>query len=155
MRPGAWHVPLLLCVSVGFESLFFRHGLNRIDEGWPLYAAKRLLEGGTLYHDVFFVFPPGHLLAAWLGQLLDPPGVLFARGIYLALDVAACLGVYLLGRRVMPAPYALLGALLLAVGAPSSHLKQLLFGYRYLVLAMLALWAFARRLDGVGIASTR
>ncbi len=63
-RPVAWHIPLLLAVSFGFESLFFRHGLNRIDEGWPLYAAKLLHEGGTLYQDVFFVFPPGHLLAA-------------------------------------------------------------------------------------------
>lgn len=142
-----WHVPLLLAVSVGFESLFFRHGLNRIDEGWPLYAAKLLHEGGTLYRDVFWVFPPGHLLGAWLGTWIDPPGVLFARGVYLAFDVAACLGVHALGRRVMPPGYALLGALLLAIGAPESHLKQLLFGYRYLAIAMLALLCFARRLD--------
>lgn len=142
-----WHLPLLLAVSVGFESLFLHHGLNRIDEGWPLYAAKRLHEGGTLYHDVFWVFPPGHLLFAWLGWLLDPPGVLFARAAYLAFDVAACLGIYLLGRRVMPARYALLGALLLAIGAPESHLKQLLFGYRYLAISMLALLLFARRID--------
>ena len=148
-EPGSgWHLPLLLVVSVGFESLFFRHGMNRLDEGWPIAAAHALLAGGTLYRDAFFVFPPGHLLPAWLGAQIDPPGLLFARAIYLAFDVAAVLLLYLLGRRVMPAHYALFGALLLAIGAPASHLKQLLFGYRSLALAMLGLLAFARRLEG-------
>ncbi|MGH0030124.1 MAG: hypothetical protein ACQGVC_10065 [Myxococcota bacterium] len=143
-----WHWPFLLAVSVGFEALFFRHGMNRLDEGWPLAAAAALRAGGTLYQDVFFVFPPGHLLPAWLGAALDPPGLLVARAVYLAFDVAAVLGLYALGRRVMPARYALFGALLLAVGAPASHLKQLLFGYRYLALGMLGLLAFARRIEG-------
>ena len=35
----------------------------------------RLHDGGTLYDDVFFVFPPGHLLSAWIAYALDPPGV--------------------------------------------------------------------------------
>jgi hypothetical protein len=146
-QAARWHLPLLLLVSAGFESLFFRHGMNRLDEGWPLAAAHGLLAGGTLYRDVFFVFPPGHLMPAWLGAVLDPPGLLLARALYLGFDVAAVLGLYLLGRRVMPPGYALFGALLLAIGAPASHLKQLLFGYRYLVFSMLALLAFARRLD--------
>ena len=43
----------------------------------------------------------------------------------------------------MPPGFALLGALLLAVAAPSSHQGHLLFGYRYLVFSALALLAFA------------
>lgn len=29
-------------VSVGFESLFIRQGINLMDEGWPLHAAMEL-----------------------------------------------------------------------------------------------------------------
>ena len=63
--PLVWHLLLVLAVSAAYESLFLHHGLNVIDEGWPLYAAMRLHDGGTLYQDVFFVFPPGHALPAW------------------------------------------------------------------------------------------
>jgi hypothetical protein len=145
--PLWWHLALLVAASVGFESLFLGHGLNVIDEGWPLYAAMRLHGGGTLYQDVFFVFPPGHLLAAWIGYGLDPPGLGVARTIYAAFNVALCVGIYFLGRRLMPASFALLGALLLAFAAPQSHFSQLLFGYRYLVWTVLALLAFGQRLS--------
>jgi hypothetical protein len=46
----------------------------------------------------------------------------------------------------MPSRFALLGALMLAVAAPRTHTMQILFGYRYLVLAVLALLAFHYRL---------
>jgi len=146
-----WHLLLLFVVSAGWEWLFLHAGVNKFDEGWPLYAAKRLHEGATLYRDVLFVFPPGHLLPAWIAYALDPPGVIGARLIYAAFNVSACLGVYLLGRKVMPAPFAFLGALLLAVAAPRSHLFHLLFGYRYVLFSLLALLAFSRRLDGRGV----
>ena len=150
-RVAAWHLLLLFVISAGWEWLFLHAGVNRLDEGWPLYAAKRLHEGATLYRDVLFVFPPGHLLPAWIAYALDPPGVVAARLIYAAFNVSACLGIYLLGRRVMPASFALFGALLLAVAAPRSHLFHLLFGYRYVVFSILALLAFSRRLDGCGL----
>jgi hypothetical protein len=66
-----------------------------------------------------------------------------ARVIYAAFSVALSLGIYLLGRRMMPAAFGLFGALLLAVGATSAHHQQLLFGYRYLVISLLALLAFS------------
>jgi hypothetical protein len=127
--PVVWHLLLLFAVSVGWEWLFLHVGLNKLDEGWTLYAAKRLHEGATLYRDVLFPFPPGHLLSAC---------------------VSACLGIYLLGRKVMFAPFALFGALLLAVAAPRSHTAHLLFGYRYVIFSILALLAFSHRLDGRG-----
>jgi hypothetical protein len=147
----AWHLLFLFLVSAGWEWLFLHAGINKLDEGWTLYAAKRLHEGATLYRDVLFVFPPGHLLPAWIGYALDPPGVVAARLIYAAFNVSACLGIYLLGRKVMPAHFAFLGALLLAVAAPRSHLYHLLFGYRYVIFSILALLAFSRRLDGRGV----
>jgi hypothetical protein len=146
----ARHLLVILAVSAGWEWLFLHYGINRLDEGWTLYAAKRLHEGAVLYRDVMFPFPPGHLLAAWIGQAIEPPGVLVARTVYAAFSVGASLGVYLLGRKVMPAHFALFGALLLAVAAPKSHLGHLLFGYRYALFSMLALLAFSRRLDGRG-----
>jgi hypothetical protein len=147
---SAWHLLLLFAVSAGWEWLFLHSGVNKLDEGWTLYAAKRLHEGATLYRDVLFVFPPGHLLPAWIAYALDPPGVVAARFLYAAFNVSACLGIYLLGRKVMPAHFALFGALLLAVAAPRSHLSHLLFGYRYVIFSILALLAFSRRLDGRG-----
>jgi hypothetical protein len=146
----ARHLLLILAISAGWESLFLHFGINRLDEGWPLYAAKRLHEGAVLYRDVMFPFPPGHLLAAWVGYALDPPGIVAARFFYAAFSVGASLALYLLGRRIMPAHFALFGALLLAVAAPKSHLVHLLFGYRYALFALLALLAFARRVEGRG-----
>jgi hypothetical protein len=138
-------------VSIAFESLFVHHGIAWLfDEGWPLYAAMRLHQGGTLYADTFFLFPPGHVWPAWIAYALDPPGVVLARIFYSVFNVAACLALYGLGRRLMPARFALLAALLLAVAAPRSHLAHLLFGYRYTVFALLGLLAFGARLRGGG-----
>jgi hypothetical protein len=141
------HILVLLVVSVTYESLFVHHGIAWLfDEGWPLYAAKRLHEGGVLYRDTFFLFPPGHLAPAWIAHALDPPGIVLARILYAAFNVALCIALYLLGRRLMPPSFALLGALLLALAAPRAHLAHLLFGYRYLVWSTLSLLAFSARL---------
>ena len=139
------HVALVVLVSSGFESLFVHHSMNLLDEGWPLVAARGLHGGGTLYGDVFWVFPPGHLLAAWIAWALDPPGVVLARVLYAAFTVALSAAAYALGRRFMPAPWALFGALLLAVAAAPAHRYHVVFGYRYLVFAFLVLLAFSQR----------
>ena len=76
-----WQLALLACLSASYEALFVYHGVSALDEGWPLYAVSRLLEGGVLYDDVLFVFPPGHLLPAWLGYQLNPPGIIATRVI--------------------------------------------------------------------------
>jgi hypothetical protein len=144
--PLWWHLPLILGISIGYESAFIHHGLNVFDEGWALYGAMQLHAGGVLYRDVFSVFPPGHMLPAWIGYGLDPPGIVLTRTLYAAFNVALCVGFYFLGRRFLPAHFALLGALLLALAAPRAHLAHYHFGYRYLVFSVLALLAFAERL---------
>lgn len=141
-----WHLALLTAISVVYESQFIRRGLNVRDEGWPLYAAMQLHAGGTLYDDVLWVFPPGHVLPAWLGAWWDPPGIELTRVIYAAFNVALVIALYVLGRRLMPPAFALLGALLLAVAAPRTHMMHAVYGYRYLVFCVLALLAFDRRL---------
>jgi len=148
LRAAALHVLLIVVASAAYESLFVHHGIAWLfDEGWPLYAAKLLHEGGTLYADIFFPFPPGHLLPAWVAYALDPPGIILARIFYSAFTVALCVAVYFLGRRLTSARFALLAALLLAFAAPRSHLSHLLFGYRYLVFSVCALVAFAAYLQ--------
>ncbi len=141
-----WHLALLIALSAGYESLFIGRGLNPRDEGWPLYAAMQLHAGGTLYDDVLWVFPPGHVLPAWLGVWLDPPGIELTRVVYAAFGVWLVAGIYLLGRRLMPPSFALLGGLLVAVAAPRTHLMHAIYGYRYLIFCVLALLAFDRRL---------
>lgn len=144
---------ILLIVSIGFESLFIQHGLSAMDEGWPLHAAMELQDATgpdsekLLYDEVFWVFPPGHLLAASIGYALDPPGIILTRILYGAFSVAACLTLLFVSRRFMPADFALLAALLIAVAAPRSHFEQLLFGYRYLVFAAIVLLFFHLRLS--------
>jgi hypothetical protein len=142
----ARHLLIIAAVSIGYESIFIHHWMNVVDEGLTLYPAMGLHRGGTLYDDVAFVFPPGHLLVAWIAYGLDPPGVVLSRILYAAFNVALCLVLYPLGRRLMPARWALLGVLLVALAAPYSHRAHLLFGYRYLVFSALALLAFAGRL---------
>jgi hypothetical protein len=141
------HVAFVALVSIAFEAQFIHHSINLMDEGWPLHAAMGLHEGGSLYREVFWVFPPGHLLAAWIGYGVGPPGVVVSRIIYAGFTVALVVASYFLGRRIMPARYAVFGALLLALCGTSAHRLQLLFGFRYLVFAVLALLAFARRID--------
>jgi len=139
---------LVLAVSAVYESFFVHNGINHLDESWPLYAAMRLHAGGVLYDDTLWVFPPAHVWVGWLAYALDPPGFVLARIFYAGFSVALCGALYLLARRLMPEPFALLAALLVAVAAPRGHHYQLLFGYRYLVFSVLALLAFDRRLRG-------
>jgi Dolichyl-phosphate-mannose-protein mannosyltransferase len=144
-----WPWLLLVTVSLGYEVCFVTMGMNLTDEGWPLYAAMQLHAGGTLYRDVFFVFPPGHLLCAWLATAIAPTGtlpVVVTRCLYGLFDLALVLAIYALARRLMPPAFALLAGLCVAVAAPQSHELELLFGYRYLVWSVLALLAFERRL---------
>ena len=132
-------------MSIGFESLFIQHGLSAMDEGWPLHAAMELLDGKTLYDEVFWVFPPGHLLPAWIAYSLDPPGLLGVRVLYATFTVAACIALLFVARRLMPADFALLAALLVAIAAPRSHFEHLVFGYRYLVWSLVVLLFFHLR----------
>jgi len=151
MTPAAWWaLALLLFLSANYESLFLFRGINRLDESWQLYAAMRMHDGGVLYRDVLWVFPPAHVWTAWFAWWLDPPGLVFARAVYGAFCVALTGASYFLARRLMAEPFAFLAALLVAFAAPRGHLYQLLFGFRYLVIPVLALLAFDRRLRGGG-----
>jgi hypothetical protein len=145
---GLRHALAIALVCIVYEAQFLYAPPNPVDEGWPLYAAQRLHEGGTLYADTFFVFPPGHLLSAWLGYAVAPPGLEAARVLYGAFNLALCLALYAFGRRILPAHLALLAALLVGVATYRSHAHHNVFGYRYLIWSVLALLAFARRCEG-------
>jgi hypothetical protein len=150
--PHAGHLLAVLSLSAAWEMLFFSHGMSLVDEGWPLYAALQLQHGRALYDEIFWVFPPGHLLAAWVGLALDPPGILLARVVYSLFSISLVGTLYVLGCRLMPERFALLAAAVVAVAAPRSHLAHIVFGYRYLVFSVLALLLFARwlRTDRIG-----
>ncbi len=93
---------LPLVVSIFYEWTFLHIGLNLLDEGWPLYVARRLHEGGELYRDAFFVFPPGHVLNAWLAYGWQPPGFLPMRVLDSCYVVSLVIAIYFVGRRLMP-----------------------------------------------------
>ena len=141
MSQRAWHLVWIACVCIGYEVQFLYQPPNPVDEGWPLYAAKRLQEGGTLYADTFFVFPPGHLLAAWIGYAVAPPGVEAARVLYGGFNLALCLTLYLLARHLVAPHLALLAAMLVALTSFQSHMQHNVFGFRYLVWSIFGLLA--------------
>jgi hypothetical protein len=145
--PRRWQLPVIVAVSTFWESLFILKGSNLLDEGWALYTGMQLGMGRRLYDEIAWVFPPGHALPAWLGHVVDPQGVIVPRLVYAAFVVLLCVALYELGRKLSPPAYAFLGALMLAVSAPRSHMMHLLYGYRYMVFAVLVLLVFARRLE--------
>ncbi len=145
--PRRWQLPAVVALSAFWESLFLWKGSNLLDEGWALYAGMQLGMGRDLYDEIAWVFPPGHALPAWIGHELDPQGVLIPRLIYAGFAIALCAALYELGRKLSPPTWAFLGALLLAVAAPRSHMMHLLYGYRYMVFAVVVLLLFARRLE--------
>lgn len=142
-----WHIPGLIALSTFWECLFLFKGSNLLDEGWALYTGMQLAMGRQLYADISWVFPPGHALPAWIGYELDPAGVIVPRLIYAFFAVVLCVALYQLGRKIMPAHYALLGAALLAIAAPRSHMMHLLYGYRYMVFAVWVLLIYSSYLD--------
>jgi len=146
-RRTAWHFATVLAVSTAYEALFVYYGLNLLDEAWPLRVAWQLGEGHQLYRDAFWVFPPGHLLPAWIAYRLAPPGVVLARAFYAVFSVLLSAGIYWLARHLMPARFALLTAVCVALAAPNTHLMHAVFGYRYMIFSVLALIAFARRIE--------
>lgn len=141
------HLLFVIGLSSWWESLYVHAGVNPLDDSWPIYAVWNLDAGGRLFEDVLWVFPLGHLIPAWIGYHLAPPGLVVARMIYAAFAVALCAGIYLLGRRLMPPRFALLAALLVAIAAPDSHLIHVVYGYRYMIFSVLALLAFSRRIE--------
>ncbi len=150
-RPVVWHVTTIVAVASYFESLFLRRGLGLLDEGWPLYAAQRLLNGGTLYADVTWCFPPGHVLPALIGRSLGEPGIVETRMVYAAFCVALSVSIYFLARRLgMSTPFAFLAVSLVTLAADVSHNMHYLFAFRYLVLAIAALLLFDRWLQNRG-----
>jgi hypothetical protein len=146
-RQTILHLLLVIGLSVWWESLYVHTGINPLDDSWPIYTIWNLDAGGTLFGDVLWVFPLGHLIPAWIGYHLAPPGLVVARIIYAAFAVAVCAGIYLLGRRLMPPRFALLAGILVAVAAPDSHLMHVVYGYRYMIFSVLALLCFSRRIE--------
>ncbi len=148
-RPGweGWYIPVLITLSAFWESLFIGMGSNLLDEGWALYVGMQLRMGRRLYDGISWVFPLGHALPAWAGQILDPQGVVIPRMIYAAFSVALCVSIHQLGRKIMPSRFAFLGAAMLAVAAPRSHMMHLLYGYRYMLFAVCAMLEYSKHLD--------
>ena len=77
------------------------------DEGWYLYAARRVAEGAEPYRDFFFTQGPlmphvyGLLSFLWM-----PHGVLGGRVMTAALGWSGCVLAALLARRAVPSPRA-------------------------------------------------
>ena len=104
------HLLFIVGLSCLYESLFVAYGVNPLDDSWPIYAIWNLDNGGTLFEDVLWVFPPGHLLGAWLGVVLDPPGLTISRAFYAGFNVALVFAFYALGRHFMSATFAFIAA---------------------------------------------
>ena len=77
------------------------------DEGWYLYAARRVASGAVVYRDFFFTQGPlmPHVYAL-LSGLWSPYGVLGGRIVTVFFGVLGCVLAALLARRAVPSPRA-------------------------------------------------
>ena len=77
------------------------------DEGWYLYAARRVAAGAAVYRDFFFTQGPlmPHVYA-WLSGLWAPYGVLGGRLVTVFFGLLGCVLGALLARRAAPSPRA-------------------------------------------------
>jgi hypothetical protein len=91
-------------VLYGFAVWF--GNLNQ-DEGWYLYAARRVASGAAVYRDFFFTQGPvmPHVYAV-LSGLWAPYGVLGGRLVTAVLGLLGCVLAALLARRAVPAQRA-------------------------------------------------
>ncbi|MEI7901021.1 MAG: hypothetical protein WCK89_12280 [bacterium] len=77
------------------------------DEGWYLYAARRVAAGATVYRDFFFTQGPlMPQVYALLSGLWSPYGVLGGRLLTACLGLSGCVLAALLARRAVPPPRA-------------------------------------------------
>jgi hypothetical protein len=77
------------------------------DEGWYLYAARRVASGAAVYRDFFFTQGPlmPHVYAL-LSGLWSPYGVLGGRLVTVFFGLLGCVLAALLARRSVPSPRA-------------------------------------------------
>lgn len=77
------------------------------DEGWYLYAARRVSEGAVPYRDFFFTQGPVMpYVYGLLCRLWEPYGVLGGRAVTALFGLLSCVLAALLARRAVPLPRA-------------------------------------------------
>ncbi|MHC4933645.1 MAG: hypothetical protein ACYTGV_15805, partial [Planctomycetota bacterium] len=95
-------VATLLAAGAAYLVPLRSHGLILCDDGYYLLPATRMLAGDVLYRDILVHYPPlrYHLLAAVFS--LVEPSVLAARGVWIALLLAAAALTTRVSARLVP-----------------------------------------------------
>jgi hypothetical protein len=114
---------LVLVASLAFSAFFVDKMFDGTDEGQALLSGKLISQGEVLYTQVRNIYTPGvFLIGALVHVLFAPNEILFARIIMALFAASAGALLYLIARRLVPHPYALLPPVLLLIwGIPFQH----------------------------------
>jgi hypothetical protein len=123
----AWHSlrsrgPLLIALAaigacVLVDAALVRIGLDELDEGYFAEQAARVLHGELPYRDFESLYTPGVLyLSSWIFAAAGGPTLIGLRLASLAIRALVALGMYHLGRALVPGCWAMWPPLLLLVG---------------------------------------
>jgi hypothetical protein len=98
-----------------FNLLFYKKGLNPLDEGNLLHLAQRVLAGDMPYRDFFWIMMPlAFYLQAFLFKIFGV-SVLVSRLFLVVLISLVAVMIYYLTNKVTPTIFALLASLLFAI----------------------------------------
>jgi hypothetical protein len=106
---------IVACVLV--DAALVRIGLDELDEGYFAEQAARVLHGDLPYRDFESLYTPGVLyLHTWLFAASGGPTLIGLRLASLAVRTLVAVGMYLLGRSLVPGFWAVWPPLFLLVG---------------------------------------
>jgi hypothetical protein len=138
LRPLAWIGGYLACLALWLS--YAPYGFNPWDECVLAYGALRVLAGQMVWVDFFGYAPGRYLLAATLDHLFGT-SLLTLRVGFCALTAAMPLLAYSIGRRLMPRAWALVPAVLVALGPSVYYFRS------YPLVALLGGWSLCRLVE--------
>jgi hypothetical protein len=138
IRAAGWLGGYLACLALWLS--YARYGFNPWDECVLAHGALRVMDGQMVLVDFFGYAPGRYLYAALLFQLFGV-SLLALRVGFCALTAGMPLLAYAIGRRLMPRSWALVPALLVALGPSVYYFRS------YPLVALLGGWSLCRLLE--------
>lgn len=137
-------VGLLLLLVLVLHLWAIHFGLDPLDEGYFLYTSSRVFAGEIPYRDFSTPYTPAFFYLNALVFKLFGLEVVNLRLAMLVPRLGVLVLTYLLGRRIMPAPFALLPAFVLLADDPSPGVWESHPAWWAIFLAVLSVWCVCR-----------
>jgi 4-amino-4-deoxy-L-arabinose transferase-like glycosyltransferase len=139
---GAFFVLLTLVHVWGVH-----YRLDTLDEGYFVYTTSRVFAGELPYRDFATPYTPGFFYLSALTYRLFGLEIVTLRLMMLVARIGVFVLVYLLGRRIMPAPFAVLPVLMLLAEDPAPGVWESHPAWWATLFMLLAVWSVCRHCD--------